>query len=388
MRRFLAGVMIALGIFIPLAYAADTTTTNLLMTNQEAGGNLNTWGDIADANFERLDDKLGDTTSISTTGGNTSLTSSQELVQIISVTGTLVSNATLTFSCRGGYWVISNGTSGAYTLTAKCSGQTGAAITQGAKVGVYSDGTDIRAVGASGTKAVGEVFDYAGTSCPSQSVEPYGQAISRTTYAALFAITSTTYGVGDGATTFNVPDLRGRVVAGEDDMGSSSANRLIDAGSQSLNGDTLGDTGGEEVHTMTTGEMVAHLHAAGTYAVGSHSHTGGTFVAANHAHDAGSYSVNTSITNGTSVMRSAGTDNIQDTGSGTTVVSSFTSSTLSLASGSVSGTAGGSGSLAVTGTSDLATPSFSGSSASTGSTTAFNQVQPTIILHKCIYTGV
>lgn len=54
----------------------------------------------------------------------------------------------------------------------------------------------------------------------------YGQAVSRTTYAALFAAIGTAFGAGDGTTTFNVPDLRGRAVAGKDDMGGSSAGRL------------------------------------------------------------------------------------------------------------------------------------------------------------------
>src|SRR5438876_588451 len=65
----------------------------------------------------------------------------------------------------------------------------------------------------------------------SSFVFPFGQAISRTTYSALFALMSTTYGTGDGSTTFNLPDLRGRVIAGKDDMGGSAASRITNAGS-------------------------------------------------------------------------------------------------------------------------------------------------------------
>jgi hypothetical protein len=72
----------------------------------------------------------------------------------------------------------------------------------------------------------GSVMPYAGSTAPSGWLLSYGQAISRSTYATLFAAIGTTYGVGDGATTFNVPDLRGRLVAGQDDMGGTSANRL------------------------------------------------------------------------------------------------------------------------------------------------------------------
>lgn len=82
-----------------------------------------------------------------------------------------------------------------------------------------------------------------------------GTAISRTTYAALFGIISTVYGVGDGSTTFNVPDLRGRIPLGQDDMGGSSANRVTAAAADSLAG-----SGGAETHTLITAEMPAHTH--------------------------------------------------------------------------------------------------------------------------------
>src|SRR5690606_30912733 len=93
---------------------------------------------------------------------------------------------------------------------------------------------------------------------------PYGQAVSRTTYSALFAKLGTTYGVGDGSTTFNLPDLRGRVAAGRDDMGGTSANRLTNQ-SGGLDGDTLGASGGSETHTLTEAELASHTHVLTTY---------------------------------------------------------------------------------------------------------------------------
>jgi microcystin-dependent protein len=109
----------------------------------------------------------------------------------------------------------------------------------------------------------GMLMPYAGGSAPSGWLLCYGQAISRTTYAALFSAIGTTYGTGDGSTTFNVPDLRGRVIAGQDDMGGTSADRLTNQ-SGGLDGDTLGATGGSETHTLTEDELAAHSHSLGT----------------------------------------------------------------------------------------------------------------------------
>lgn len=104
-------------------------------------------------------------------------------------------------------------------------------------------------------------MDYWGLTTPSSAFAfPTGQAISRTTYAALFALIGTTYGGGDGSTTFNLPDVRGRVVAGKDDMNGTSANRLT-AADDGLNGDTLGAAGGGETQVLETANLPPYTPA-------------------------------------------------------------------------------------------------------------------------------
>lgn len=105
----------------------------------------------------------------------------------------------------------------------------------------------------------GMLMPYAGATAPTGWLLCYGQAISRTTYADLYSAIGTTYGPGDGSTTFNIPDLRGRTIAGKDDMGGTSANRLTDQ-SGGLDGDVLGDTGGAETHTLVEAELPDHTH--------------------------------------------------------------------------------------------------------------------------------
>jgi microcystin-dependent protein len=104
----------------------------------------------------------------------------------------------------------------------------------------------------------GVIFPYGGTSAPSGYLLCYGQSLLRADYADLFTAIGTTYGAADG-THFSLPDLRGRVVAGQDDMGGSSANRLTGV-SGSVDGDTLGGAGGTETHTLTTAELASHTH--------------------------------------------------------------------------------------------------------------------------------
>jgi len=110
---------------------------------------------------------------------------------------------------------------------------------------------------------LGGMLEFTGTTAPNGSfVLPFGQAISRTTYAAYFAMVGTTYGAGDGSTTFNVIDKRGRVSAGKDDMGGNAADRIgtLSTDGGTIVGTTMGSSGGSQSHTQATNEVGVHSH--------------------------------------------------------------------------------------------------------------------------------
>lgn len=103
---------------------------------------------------------------------------------------------------------------------------------------------------------VGTVCAFAGPNEPTNWLFCYGQLVDRDAYDDLFAVLGTTYGAGDGTTTFKLPDYRGRVLAAKNNMGGTS-NGVI---ATIMNGSVLGTLGGEERHTTSVNEMPAHGH--------------------------------------------------------------------------------------------------------------------------------
>lgn len=96
----------------------------------------------------------------------------------------------------------------------------------------------------------GCVMWYAGTSVPTGWLECAGAAVSRTTYSSLFTAIGTTYGTGDGTTTFNLPTSARVTLVGRGGTGTATL------------ANTVGSTGGAETHTLTTTEMPAHTHGS------------------------------------------------------------------------------------------------------------------------------
>lgn len=99
----------------------------------------------------------------------------------------------------------------------------------------------------------GAVFYTATLSPPAGYLEGDGSAVSRTSYPNLFSAVGTTYGSGDGSTTFNLPDCRAREIAGLDT--NNSTGRMTGAYAGGLSAATLGDTGGEQAHLLTAAEI-------------------------------------------------------------------------------------------------------------------------------------
>ena len=127
-----------------------------------------------------------------------------------------------------------------------------------------------------GGMPVGAVMAFAGSSAPSGWLLCFGQSLSTTTYASLFAAIGSAFGGSEGS--FSLPDLRGRVTAGKDDMGGTAASIL----SAEIAGTTLGAVSGTEDVTLTTGQIPSHSHSvavsgsAGTGAALTTSGTGTT----------------------------------------------------------------------------------------------------------------
>jgi microcystin-dependent protein len=195
----------------------------------------------------------------------------------------------------------------------------GAAVAPGGAQGIQ---------GATSYVPTGTVLNFAGSSAPTGFLFCDGSAVSRTTYAALFAVIGSTYGAGDGSTTFNLPDTRGRTTIGAG-QGTGLTNRALAA------------SGGEESHTQAIAELPAHSHTASQ---GTHTHSD-----AGHNHSIQSYTFAGASGGATNVVAGGTT-----TGTGYASIQAASAGAITIAN--------------------------------TGSGTPFNVMQPFVVLNKIIKT--
>lgn len=123
---------------------------------------------------------------------------------------------------------------------------------------------------------LGGGLPFFGSTAPNSSfVFPYGQQISQTTYSALYALFGNTYGTATGGMFF-LPDIRGRVIAGKDDMGGSAASRLTSSGAGfgGSGAATLGATGGAESQTLNLAQLPTGITSSGSNSISVSSNSG------------------------------------------------------------------------------------------------------------------
>lgn len=116
----------------------------------------------------------------------------------------------------------------------------------------------------------GSIMPYAVSSAPGGWLLCDGSAVDRSIYSALFSLIGSTYGNGNGINTFNLPDLRGRMIVGYNSSDTSF--------------DSLSETGGSKTATLTTNELPIHTHTGTSDSSGSHIHTGTADSVGNHSH--------------------------------------------------------------------------------------------------------
>ena len=198
---------------------------------------------------------------------------------------------------------------------------------------------------------------------------PAGQPISRTTYAALFALMGTTYGAGDGSTTFNLPSLGGRLLACRENMNGAGAEGRITLAGSGITGTTLGATGGAQNVVLAVGEIPSHTHANSLSDPG-HAHGVSD---PTHAHGVSDPTHGHGVLQGAAPAGSVGTAmNV----SGTTAVATMQSNAAATGISIVAAATGVSIIGAVTGASVVNAP--------TGGGGAHNNMPPTIMVNYII----
>jgi len=266
-------------------------TTNLHIEQPGLGDYAGDWNVPVNADWALIDQASGTTSTVSLTNTDVTLTVAQSAFFMFILTGTLTGNVNLIFpGTIGGRRIIWNQTTGAFTVTIKNgSGDTGVLAFRSQQVPVLLTASTAY-YDEFGSSPAGTLEPFGGATVPTGYLLCYGQSVSTTTYAALYSAIGTTWGPASGG-NFTLPDLRGRVLAGADDMGGTPAGVLT--------GYSLGTTGGIQAVTLTAAEVPTLA-----YTDSGHTHTASD---SGHNHGAGG-GATAFLTTGSSVVLAGGFD--------------------------------------------------------------------------------
>lgn len=287
----------------------STYTPNLRYNKQGDNDNPNTWGQVLNECLELIDESIAGVVSVDITGNsdvniattvnNGSSDTARHMV--LKLVGTIGANINLIVPAVEKIYLIDGAWSGAFTVTVKPAGASGGVVYKtGQKGWMYTNGTQYQSlvgllssnnlsdvdnvpiartnlglgniaplnagtglviVGSTltaptaSTSIIGEVRMWTTTTAPSAWLFCDGSAVSRTTYANLFNVIGVTYGAGNGTTTFNLPDFRGRSPIGVGQGNTAEGGGLGTSRA-------IASTGGAESHIITTNELASHFHAA------------------------------------------------------------------------------------------------------------------------------
>jgi microcystin-dependent protein len=255
---------------------ADVFSSGLGYLSMGTGNDNNSWGDNCNVSvFQIFEDAISNTLSLVVTGGTLDLSGAAPPVgpsgarhHHLSFTGALLSNQIVIVPNLSKTWWVSNGTSGSFVLQMKTPTGTAIQIPQGMNCWVCCISNIVFRLNA----RTGEISEHATANVPPGAILCDGRLLSRTDYNELFTQIGTTWGAGDGFTTFAIPNTRDtgrylRSATGSVAVGTYQASQNLShthTGTATVSGNTLTESN-DHVHFVsivsgTSNQDINHVH--------------------------------------------------------------------------------------------------------------------------------